>query len=91
MKQEAEPSTAKQVLPLVPLSVLPAVNPKRCRGGELQAAQHCENDAAKTVPWPGATPFWAPFGVPKPLRAVGGRSRPRAPVALAESAGLPRR
>jgi len=33
--------------------------------------------AAKTVPWPGATPFSPPVCGPNPLRGFGGHARPR--------------
>src|SRR5579863_1711556 len=32
--------------------------------------------AAKTVPWPGATPFFPPVCGPNPLRGFGGHARP---------------
>ena len=54
----------------------------------------CESqpiDAARHVPWPGATPFFRAFSAPKPLRAFGGRSRPRDIKDAAQSAGVPRR
>ena len=38
---------------------------------DLQPARHPESDAAKTTPWPGATPFCPPSCGPKPLRALG--------------------
>jgi hypothetical protein len=33
--------------------------------------------AAKTVSWPGATPFCPPLSGPNPLRGFGGHARPR--------------
>lgn len=56
---------------MVPQMVPPSVSPKRRWRGELHAPQRLESDAAKTVPWPGATPVLAPFSGPKPLRALG--------------------
>lgn len=88
--ENAEPFVAKQALAMVLLLVPPAVSLKQRRCGDLPCERTNESDAARTVLWPGATPFWVPFGVPKPLRAVGGRSRPRASCMLAEPACLPR-
>lgn len=41
------------------------------RGRDLRQDEHLHSDAAESTPWPGATPFWAPFCAPKPLRALG--------------------
>jgi hypothetical protein len=84
--ERAEPSSAKQVLLMVLLLVPPAMSPKENSSGELRSAQHRERDAPIDVPWPGATPFRRLFSGPKSLAGLGGRSRPRAPRALAQSA-----
>jgi len=46
------------------------------------------NRAAKTGPWPGATPFW-PTDPPKSLSGFGGRTRPQFPAALTLLAAHP--
>jgi hypothetical protein len=38
---------------------------------DLQRARRPKSDAAKTTPWPGATPFCGAFRAPKSIRAAG--------------------
>jgi len=54
---KVEPSAREHVPQLVPHLVPPSVIAKRPCRGELRSAQHPKSDAAKTTPWPGATPF----------------------------------
>ena len=68
---KVEPSAREHVPQLVPHLVPPSVIAKRPCRGELRSAQHPESDAAKTTPWPGATPFCPSFCGPKPLQATG--------------------
>src|SRR6266496_3126090 len=46
--------------------------------------------AAKTVPWPGATPFSPPVCGPNPLRGFGGHARPSSPRWASSFGILPR-
>lgn len=65
---------------------------RKTRGqAELCKSRGVETDAARHVPWPGATPFFGTFRAPNPLRAFGGRSRPRDTKDAAQSAAVPRR
>src|SRR5215470_9106669 len=68
---QVEPSAREQVPQMVPHLVPPSVTAKLRWRGELRSAQHAESDAAKTTPWPGATPFCPSFCGPKPLQAAG--------------------
>ncbi len=89
--RKAEPSAREQVSHLVPHPVPSPVTAKRGRRGELRPAGQPESDAAKTIPWPGATPFCGAFRAPKPLRAAGVAPGHEAAKHAAEFVGVARR
>ena len=55
--RHAERFVAKQVLAMVPIFVPPALILRGGGAERLRSRQNSESDAAKTVLWPGATPF----------------------------------
>ena len=69
--ERVEPLFPEQVPLMVPLLVPLSVKAKLRSRLNFYHSERSESDAAKTVPWPGATPLLASFCGPKPLRAVG--------------------